>query len=93
MTLISDRPVNDYEAFFLDLMHGMDKYKIRGVAVVAVLEEPAANGGDAIVGYHAMSLRDRQLAASLIDADITYKIAQDAVRDMLDLTEPDEEEY
>lgn len=89
LTLISDRPVNDYETFFVDLMHGLDKYKIRSVAVVAVLEEPAANGGDAIVGYHNMSLRDRQLAASLIEADITYKIAQDAVRDMLDLTEPD----
>lgn len=93
LTPISDRPVNDYEAFFVDLMHGLDKYKIRSVAVVAVLEEPAANGGDAIVGYHAMSLRDRQLAASLIEADITYKIAQDAVRDMLDLPDPDEEEY
>lgn len=95
LTLISDRPVNDYEAFFVDLMHGLDKYKIRSVAVVAdtTLEEPAANGGDAIVGYHAMSLRDRQLAASLIEADITYKIAQDAVRDMLDLPDPDEEEY
>ena len=93
LTLISDRPVNDYEAFFVDLMHGLDKYKIRSVAVVAVLEEPTTNGGDAIVGYNAMSLRDRQLAASLIQADITYKIAQDAVRDMLDLPEPDEEEY
>ena len=91
LTLISDRPVNDYETFFVDLMNDLDKYKIRSVAVV-VLEEPAANGGDAIVGYHAMSLRDRQLAASLIEADITYKIAQGAVRDMLDLTEPDEEE-
>ena len=93
LTLISDRPVNDYEAFFVDLMHGLDKHKIRSVAVVAVLEEPAANGGDAIVGYHAMSLRDRQLAASLIQADITYKIAQDAVREMLDLPDPNEEEY
>ena len=89
LTLISDRPVNDYEAFFVDLMHGLDKYKIRSVAVVAVLEEPAANGGDAIVGYHAREKRDRQLAASLIEADISYKIAQDAVRDMMDLTEPD----
>lgn len=35
----------------------------------------------------------RQLAASLIEADITYKIAQDAVRDILDLPDPDEEEY
>ena len=91
--MISDRTVKDYEAFFLDMMNGLDKHKIRGVTVVAVLEEPAANGGDAVVGYHAMSMRDRQLAASLIQEDITYKIAQDAVRDMLDLTEPEEEEY
>lgn len=93
LTLISDRPVNDYEAFFVDLMHGLDKHKIRSVAVVAVLEEPEADGGDAIVGYHAMGMRDQQLAASLIEADIVYRIAQNAVRDMLDLPEPDEEEY
>ena len=93
LTLLSDRPVNDYEAFLVDVMHGLDKHKIRSLAVVAVLEEPAANGGDAIVGYHQMSLRDRQLAVSLLQADISYKIAQDAVREMLDLPDPDEEEY
>ena len=92
-TLISDRPVKDYEAFLVDLMHGLDEYKIRSVAVVAVLEEPADNGGDAIVGYQAREKRDRQLAASMIQADITYKIAQDAVRDMLDLADPEKEEY
>ncbi len=89
LTLISDRPVNDYEAFLLDLMHDMGKYKIRSVAVVAILEEPTVDGGDAIVGYYAMGMRDRQLAASLIQADINRKIALDAVRDMLDLPEPD----
>ncbi len=92
LTLISDRPVNDYEAFFVDLMNDLDKYKIRGVAVVAVFEEPAANGEDAITGFHNMSLRDRQLAVSLLQAPVTYKIAQSAARDMPDLTEPDEEE-
>lgn len=91
LTLISDRPTKEYEAFLVDLMHFMDKHKIAGVAVVAVLEEPADNGGDAITAYHNMSLRDRQLAVSLIQADITCKIAQAAVRDMLDLPIPEEE--
>lgn len=73
----------------MNLMHSLDEHKIRSIAVVAVLEEPEADDGDAIVGYHNMGLRDKQLAASLIEDDITYKIAQEAVRDMLDPTEPD----
>ena len=93
LTLISDRPVNDYEAFFVDLLHGLDKHKIRSVAVVAVFEDPEDDGSDAITGYFNAGIRDRQLAASLIQADITYKIAQDAVREMLDLPDPNEEEY
>lgn len=93
MQLLSDRPAKDYESFFVDLMHSLDKYRIRGVAVVAVLEEPTADGGDAITGYHNMCLRDRQLAASLIQEDTSYKIAQDAVRNMVDPDFLAEEDY
>lgn len=92
LALVADRPLRGYEVFLGELMNELDRHRVGGVAVVAVLDEPAPNGGDSIVGYHAMSLRDRQLAVSLLQADITYKIAQDAVRDMQDLPDPDEEE-
>ena len=93
LTLISDRPVNDYEAFLLDLMHGLDEHKIRSVAVVAIFEEPEEDGSDAITGYFNIGIRGRQMAASLLQEDTAKIIAQDAVRDMLDLPDPDEEEY
>lgn len=86
MQLLSDRPVNDYETFFVDLMHGLDKYKIRSVAVVAIFEEPEEDGSDAITGYFNIGIRGRQMAASLLQEDTTKIIAQDAVRDMLGLT-------
>lgn len=92
MMLVSDRPVHEYEAFLVDLMHFMDRHKIAGVAVVALLAEKTEDGGDSIVGYHKMDLRDKMTAASLIQADITYKIAQDAARDLLELPEPDQED-
>lgn len=84
MQLLSDRPVKDYEGFFVDLMHGLDKFQIRSVAVVAILAKPADNGADAITAYHEMCLRDRELAASLIQEDAMYRIAVDAIRDLVD---------
>lgn len=45
-----------------------------------------------MTAYYDMSFRDRCFAASLIQSDITYGIAQDAVRDLLGLQEADEEE-
>ena len=84
LQLLSDRPVKDYEGFFVDLMHGLDNFKIRSVAVVAILEEPTENGGDAITAYHNSCVRDRQLSAALIQEDTMYRIAADAVLDLVD---------
>lgn len=92
MITIADRPMKDYEKFLLDLINSAEGCKIRGLAVVALLEEPVEGGGDAMTAYYDMSFRDRCFAASLIQSDITYGIAQDAVRDLLGLQEPDEEE-
>ena len=93
LALVADRPLHGYERFLAEMMNALDEHRVGGIALVAVLDKPAANGGDSMVGYHCMSLRDRQLAVSLLQADITYKIAQDAVRDMLDLPDPEEEEF
>lgn len=93
LTLISDRPLRDYEAFLLSLMNDAEEWKIRSVVVAALLDEPLKDGGDAMTAYYNASLRDRSYAAALIQTDVTYKVAQDAVRDMLDLPDPDEEEY
>lgn len=92
MITIADRPLKEHEKFLLDLINGAEGCKIRGLAVVALLEEPMEGGGDAMTAYYDMSFRDRCFAASLIKSDVTYGIARDALRDLLDLQEPDEEE-
>ena len=81
--LLSDRPAKDYEGFFVDLMNHLDSFEIRGVAVVAILAKQTDNGSDAITAYHEMCLRDRELAASLIQEDVMYRIAVDAIRDLV----------
>lgn len=44
MILISDRPMKEHEKFLLDLINGAEGCKIRGLAVVALLEEPMEGG-------------------------------------------------
>lgn len=73
-------------------MNHLAKHPVSGIAVVALLKEPAADGGDAFTSYYNMSLRDRNTAAGLIQTDITYKIARSAVQDVLGPPDPEEEE-
>lgn len=89
--LVSDRPVEEWEQFLLELMNGASDCSVRGLAVVAFLDKPTEDGGDAMTAYYNMSLRDRCYAADLIRTDVTRKIAQEAVWDVLDPPDPDEE--
>lgn len=91
LALISSRPPKEYETWLLDFMNQVADHKVTGIAVVALLEEPLENGGDAFTAYYQMSLRDRHTAAGLIQTDITYKIAQAAVHDALDPQDPEED--
>jgi hypothetical protein len=92
LQLLSDRPVREYEAFLLELMNGAEDFNIRGLAVVALLEKPLEDGGDAMTAYYNMSLRDRHYSAALIQTDVTYKVAKDAARDLLGLEDPEDQE-
>ena len=92
MQLLSDRPAKGYEGFFVDLMNYLDSFEIRGVAVVAILAKQTDDGSGAITAYHEMCLRDRELAASLIQEDTMRRIAVDAIRDLADPEQLIEEE-
>lgn len=90
--LVSDRPIEEWEQFLLGLMNDASNCSVRGLAVVAFLDKPTEDGGDAMTAYYNMSLRDRCYAADLIRTDVTHEIARDAVRGVLDPPDPDEEE-
>ena len=90
--LVSDRPIEEWEQFLLELMNGAGECSVRGLAVVAFLDKPTADGGDAMTAYYNLSLRDRCYAADLIRTDVTRKIAQEAVFDVMDPPDTDAEE-
>ncbi|MBE6959838.1 MAG: hypothetical protein E7448_03835 [Ruminococcaceae bacterium] len=92
LILLSDRELAEHEAFLLDLLNGLHTREVEGVAVVAILKEKDPDGGDIISAYHNMSLRDRKLAADIIDTDVTYRMVKNILQDLDILPEPGEEE-
>ena len=59
--------------------------------MVVLVEPEEENGEDVLEFYNRMSIRDKQLAASVIEGDVHYAIAQDAIRHYLG--ETDEDDY
>lgn len=90
--LIGNRPAQEYEKWLLDLMNGAEGSKIRGVVVVAILEEPLPGGGDAMVAYFNVNRQERYYASDLIREDIVVDIVKDAINDALGLEPSDAEE-
>ncbi len=58
--------------------------KVRGVAVVALFRQDTDEDFQAVSAYQNMGLRDKQEAASIIEADVTRHILKANLRDMLD---------
>jgi len=63
-----------------------------GLAYGGVKCGAVVDGGDIISAYHNMSLRDRKLAADIIDTDVTYRMVKNILQDLDILPEPGEEE-
>lgn len=92
LILLSDRELAEHETFLLDLLNELHERKVEGVAVVAMLKEKDPDGGDIVSAYHHMSMRDRKLAADIIETDVTYRMVKNMLQDMDILPDPDEEE-
>ena len=90
LVLLSDREVEPWQADVVDLLEQLSGYKVRGLAVVVLVEPEEENGEDILAFYNRMSIRDKQLAASVIEGDVHYAIAQDAIRHYMG--EDDEED-
>lgn len=80
LLLAADRPVREHENALVELMEELSKYKVTGMAVVVMVEPKEQDDEDILAFYHHMSIRDKQLAAAVIDGDVHYAIAEDAIR-------------
>lgn len=90
--LVSDGPMEDWAAELPELLETLSEYKVRGVAVIALLETEGEDDADSVTAYFDMSLRDRQYAAQLINQDVIRQIARTELRHLLDGEDGDEEE-
>lgn len=80
LILAADRPVRVHESALVKLMDELSKYKVTGMAVVVMVEPKEPDDEDILAFYHHMSIRDKQLAAAVIEGDVHYAIAEDAIR-------------
>lgn len=91
LILLSDRELAEHEVFLLDMANDLHDKKVKGLAVVALLDKDYPDTGDILTGYFHMSVRDRQVAAATIQTDSMYRM----LRIMLDQrsdTDPEDED-
>ena len=92
MVLLSDREVEPWQADVVDLLERLSGYRVRDLAVVVLVEPEEPEGEDVLAFYNRMSIRDKQLAASVIEGDVHYAIAQDAIRHYMGDTDEEDED-
>lgn len=91
-TILSDKPFEDYISFVTETLQILSSKKVRGLAIVALLEEPDEDGADVLTGYYNMLLQDKQTAASNIQADVTDGIIRANMRRYLEELEQEDDE-
>lgn len=89
-TIISDKPFEDYISFVTETLQIISHQKVRGLAVVVMLEEPDEEGADVLTGYYNMNLQDKQAAASNIQADVTDGLVRANLRRYLEELEQED---
>lgn len=88
--IVSDHPQDGWTDFLADTVRIIDNYDVRGVAIIALFKEETAESDQALVAYHNMTLRDKQEAASIVEADVTKRILKSNLREMLQELEDEE---
>lgn len=82
--IFSDKPVEDWAAFAMETVQLLEERKVRGMAIVALLDQDGENNDQAILGYHNMGLSDKEEAVMLIHADVVKAIVKANLQDWLD---------
>ena len=89
-TILSDKPFEDYISFVTETLQILSAKKVRGLAIVALLDEADEYGSDVLTGYYNMPLQDTQTAASHIQADVTDGIVRANMRRYLEELEQED---
>lgn len=89
-TILSDKPLEDYIPFVAETLQAISAKKVRGLAIVALLDEADEDGADVLTGYYNMPLQDKQTAASHIQADVTDGIVRANMRRYLEELEQED---
>lgn len=91
--VVSDEPLRDDQEFLTQAIRDLSGYKVGGIALVALLEEPDEDGADVLTAYFHLGLRGKEEAAANIRADVTEGIVRANLRRYLqELEEEDEAE-
>lgn len=89
-TILSDKPFEDYISFVTETLQILSAKKVRGLAIVALLDEADEDRADVLTGYYNMPLQDKQAAASHIQADVTDGIVRANMRRYLEELEQED---
>ena len=77
--IVSDKPLEEWQKDLVHVLEELSAYRVNGLALVALVEPEDPEGDDVLAFYNRMSVRDKQLAAAVIEGDVHYAIAQAAI--------------
>lgn len=90
--LLSDKPAEGYAEFLARAINDLSSYNVRGIALVALLDQPQEENIDAMTAYWNMSLRDKETAVADVQSDITAQIVRANLRTFLEELEREGED-
>ena len=68
-TLLSTEQAREYEPFLLDCLDNLKGYRVRGLAIAAIVDEPVSGEELAVTGYWHLSASGKKRVAGEIDMD------------------------
>ena len=81
--IVSDKPLEEYENFFADMLNKLDGVKVQSICVVVRADDCTYSA------HYNADLEDLQVAVGTLQADITHTLVRNNLRQYLD--ELDEE--
>ena len=90
--LVSDAPPEGHMAFLADSINRLSSYKVRGIALVALMDMAAEEDIAAMTAYYNMDLMDKALAKAQIEGDIIDGVIRANLRDYLEGLEHEDDD-
>lgn len=88
--ILSDQPLEEWQSDLARILEELSGYQVRGLALVALVEADSEDDDDVLAWYNRMSVRDKQLVAAVIEGDVHYAIARQAIEHYMEDREEEE---